>query len=305
MRKLLTVLTTAILITSCATITQNPLPGERSRPEYAAEIESAEIAIIEAMERNVPQWKLTAQEELAAPQEELTASQAELTASQEELTASQEELAASLNVFKKPLVALTFDDGPCVFTDTILDILERYDVRATFFVVGKFVENWPKTLLRAVNNGHEVAGHTWHHIRLTDLSNKEIAETIKATSAAIEKVTGVPSSSFFRPPYGEVNRRVTNVCGELGYALINWTVDPQDWRLLNASLIYDELMKTVRENSIILVHEIFKSTVTAMERVIPALIAEGYEFVTVSELMNHLYGEIKPGMVYGAFGLRH
>ena len=277
-------LTLVVLITSCASISQNQLPDERS-PKHIAVIESLEIGTSDAQEQD--------------------SAQGELIAAQGELIAAQGELAAALNVKKKPMVALTFDDGPGVYTDSILDILERYNARATFFVVGNIVHYWPNTLIRAVKNGNEVAGHTWHHARLIDLSDKELADTIKATSAIIEKITGVSGPLFFRPPYGEINRRVMNVCANLGYALINWTVDPQDWKLLNANMIYNEVMETVKDNSIVLLHETLKSTATAVERIVPALIEKGYELVTVSELMSHLYEELKPGTVYGAFGIRH
>ena len=206
---------------------------------------------------------------------------------------------------RKPMVALTFDDGPFHYTDQILDILEKYGVRATFFVVGKEIKGREDSIIRAAQNGNEIAGHTWDHKRLTDLSNREIAETIKKTSDLIEKVTGIPSPPFMRPTYGLVNARVANVCSELGYTLINWTVDPQDWLLLNANKVYDAVMRTVRENSIILLHELFATTVAATERLIPALLEKGYEFVVLSELMAYVYGELKPGRVYGSPGLVH
>ena len=200
---------------------------------------------------------------------------------------------------KKPMIALTFDDGPYDYTQPILDILERYGVRATFFVLGENVEERQDTVRHAVKNGNEIAGHTWSHLPLTELSNKAIEESIQATSAIIEQVTGIPSCSFFRPPFGLVNQRVANVSAGLGYSLVGWTVDPQDWRLRNVNLIYDSVMNHVKENSIILLHDIFDTTASAMERVIPALIAEGYHLVTVSELLHHVYGELKPGRMYG------
>jgi len=276
MKKILTILLSAVIvISSCATASLNLLPDKNSLPEQT---ESTDIISEENPVQNT---------------------------AQSELSAAQEESNAVLNEKKKPMIALTFDDGPCELTDSILDILERYNVRATFFVQGQFVEKRQDTIRRAVKNGNEVAGHTWRHNRLSDLSNKDMAETIVTTSAIIEQITGVPSPRFFRPPYGHIDWRVKNVCAGLGYALINWTVDPQDWRLLNADKIYIEVMNTVRENSIVLLHDIFSTTKTAAERIIPALIEKGYELVTVSELMSHLYEELKPGTVYGAYGLRH
>jgi peptidoglycan/xylan/chitin deacetylase (PgdA/CDA1 family) len=135
------------------------------------------------------------------------------------------------------------------------------------------------------------------------LSNQAITESLQATNAIIELVTGVSQRSFFRPPYGSVNQRVANIAAELGYAIVNWTLDTADWLLRDADRVYNAVMKNVKENSIILLHDIHFTTAVAMERVIPALIAEGYQLVTVSELLYHLHGTLQPGRVYGNPGL--
>ncbi|MCL2409861.1 MAG: polysaccharide deacetylase family protein [Oscillospiraceae bacterium] len=201
---------------------------------------------------------------------------------------------------ERGMIVLTFDDGPSQYTDYILDLLERYNARATFFVLGYRLERRRDTVLRAVNIGSEVAGHTWSHRRLSALCNQGIAEAIQNTSAAIEEITGV-RHSFFRPPYGLVNRNVAEVSAELGYTIINWTLDTMDWKYRDADTIYNTIMRQVRDGSIILMHDIHPTTMAAMERVIPSLIARGYQLVTVSELMYHLYGgELEPGLVYGS-----
>ena len=279
-----TALIAAIIITSCATNSRYIIQDEGSLTEQTVKIELAKVIPIEI-----------------EPTENIS-KEIELTEAKTEETPPQE---AAINMKKKPMIALTFDDGPSEFTDSVLDILEQYNVCATFFMMGKSVEEWRDTVIRAVKNGNEVAGHTWSHKKLTDLNNQSIKESIQATSKIIEQVTGVPCKLFFRPPYGHVNLRVRNICSELGYSLINWTVDPQDWRLLNARMVYNTTMKSVKENSIILLHDIYKSTVDATKLIIPELIARGYELVTISELMNHLHKELKPGILYGAFGLMH
>lgn len=202
----------------------------------------------------------------------------------------------------KPMVALTFDDGPSPYTDLILDLLERYGGRATFFVLGRNVEPWQDTIVRAVNLGNEIANHTWTHPELTALNNQAIKAELQNTSDIIRRIAGV-SPSFYRPPFGLVNRRVANVSAELGYAIINWTLDTMDWHHRNADLVYNAVMDAVKEGSIVLMHDIHATTAAAMELVIPALIAEGYRLVTVTELLYHLYGEIEPGRVHGIPGI--
>ena len=202
-----------------------------------------------------------------------------------------------------PIIALTFDDGPGWHTDRILDVLERYGGRATFFVVGSNVEPWRNTVIRTVGMGSEVVGHTWSHPPLTRLSSQRIAEEIQTTSAIIEQVTGFAPPRFFRPPFGLVNQRVANVSAELGYAMVNWTLDTEDWDLRNADLVYDIIMRAARDGSIVLLHDIHETTAAAVERAIPALIAKGFRLVTVSELLYRRYGNLEPGREYG-YGIR-
>ncbi|MCL2599749.1 MAG: polysaccharide deacetylase family protein [Treponema sp.] len=203
----------------------------------------------------------------------------------------------------KPMIALTFDDGPSRYTDRILDLLEKHGGRATFFVLGNRVESWQDTIIRAVNIGSEIAGHSWSHPELTRLNDEQITQEIRDTSAIIEQVAGV-SGRFFRPPFGRVDEQVVNVSNTLGYSIVNWTLDTQDWKHRNANSVYNAIMRGVQEGSIVLMHDIRTTTATAMERVIPALIAKGYQLVTVSELLHSLYGELEPGRVYGIPGMR-
>jgi len=196
------------------------------------------------------------------------------------------------------VVALTFDDGPGRHTDRILDLLEEHGGAATFFVLGYRVENHRSTVERAVEIGSEIAGHSWNHQDFSLLTEDEIAWQIKSASEAIAPFIG-GSAGIYRPPYGRTSALVRQVSEQLGYALVNWTVDPRDWEHRDADHIYNHIMNTVQSGDIILMHDIYSSTLEAVERVIPRLIEEGYRLVTVSELIAHLYGEIKPGTVYG------
>ena len=199
-----------------------------------------------------------------------------------------------------PMIALTFDDGPGRYTDQVLDVLERHGGQATFFVLGYRIEGRRDTLLRAHNLGSEIAGHSWSHPRLIHMTDAEITHELRSTSAAIAELVGF-SPPFYRPPYGQLSDDVERVSRQLGYSMINWTLDTRDWEPPNRNVehIYNAIMSEVKDGAIILLHDVHASTAQAMEVVIPRLIAEGYELVTVSQLLAHLYGELEPGRVYG------
>ena len=199
---------------------------------------------------------------------------------------------------QKPMVALTFDDGPSVHTDRLLDILERYNASASFFVLGSLIALRPDTVVRAAHSGHEVVGHAWTHHNLTRLSRPDIAAQIQDTSDTIKAVTGI-SPPLYRPPYGSINSNVREVSAELGYSIAHWTLDPLDWYYRNADRIYNTIMSQVEDGSVIVLHDIHPTTVDAMERVIPSLIEQGYQLVTMSTLLYHFYGGLEPGFVYG------
>ena len=207
-----------------------------------------------------------------------------------------EELPKSGN--RKPMVSLTFDDGPSRYTDHILDLLEEHGGRATFFVLGYRVEGHRSTIQRAHNLGNEIASHSWSHARLAFLYPEEITRELQSTSEAISSVTGY-SPPIMRPPFGQTSERVRTVAAELGYAIINWNLDTLDWRYRDAEKIYNTIMEKVEDGSFIVMHDIRPTTAEAMEKVIPALIAKGYELVTVSELLAYFYGDLEPGKIYG------
>jgi len=195
------------------------------------------------------------------------------------------------------MIALTFDDGPSRYTTQVLDLLEQYNVRATFFTVGNLVNSRSAVVARAASLGCDVAGHSWDHKNLTKLTESEIRSQISDTSSTIQAITG-QKLPFYRPPYGSVNDSMRNVSRELGFALITWNVDPLDWETRDADLVYAAIMHDVRNGTIILSHDLYGSTADAMTRVIPALLAEGYQLVTVSELLYHKYGTLEAGRVY-------
>jgi peptidoglycan/xylan/chitin deacetylase (PgdA/CDA1 family) len=190
-------------------------------------------------------------------------------------------------------IALTFDDGPSQYTERILDILKANNSRATFAVLGNRVGSYEQTVQRIIREGSEIMGHSWEHKQLTNLSAEQIKIDLQNTNDAIFRATGI-RPIMFRPPYGAYNQTLKDVSKEMGLALINWSVDPEDWKSRNADSVYNAIMSHTHGGSIILCHDIYPSTVEAMERVIPELIARGYRLVTVSELL----GTPQAGSVY-------
>lgn len=197
----------------------------------------------------------------------------------------------------KPMIALTFDDGPSKHTERLLGILEQYGAKATFFVIGNLIDTYPEILKQVVANGHEIGGHSWSHRELVKLSSKDIIDEIMNTRVKIQSITGV-KTNLLRPPYGSYNDDLKKLCAENGIVMINWSVDTLDWKTRDADKVYEAILNEVKAGKIILCHDLYGSTVDAIERVIPELIAQGYQFVTVSELLSYGEYEIKPGSVH-------
>jgi peptidoglycan/xylan/chitin deacetylase (PgdA/CDA1 family) len=200
--------------------------------------------------------------------------------------------------YRAPMIALTFDDGPHWLTGYLLDILDEYGGRVTFCVLGDIVERGAETVLRAFESGHEIVGHSWSHVNLTQINAEAIAAQILDTSAIIYYVTGVQPTPMFRAPHGLANRRVFDVAYELGYSILNWSIDPQDGRYRDEYHIHEYIMYHARDGAIVVLHDIHASTIYAMRRTIPALIEQGFELVTASEIIELVYGGLEPGFEF-------
>ncbi len=198
----------------------------------------------------------------------------------------------------KKLVALTFDDGPSVVTPRLLDILAEKRVPVTFFVLGTMAQGRPEVVKREVKDGHEVASHTTWHQDLSKLNVEAIQSDMAESCRILTPILG-KCSDLVRPPYGAINN---NVKVGLGKPLIIWTVDTEDWRSKDARKVREEVKRTKFDGSIILMHDIYASTVDAVPGIIDDLRAEGYEFVTVSEMAEFRGEKLQNGVVYGAFG---
>jgi peptidoglycan/xylan/chitin deacetylase (PgdA/CDA1 family) len=181
---------------------------------------------------------------------------------------------------------MTFDDGPHgTNTPRLLEMLKQRGIKATFFCVGQCVAEFPEIARRIVDEGHEIANHSWSHPQLSAMSEASVRDQLEKTHQAIKQATGV-APKMFRPPYGAFTQRQRNWANAVyGYRIILWDVDPLDWKIRNASHVESEILKQTVPGSIILSHDIHKSTVDAMPATLDALLAKGYKFVTVSELL--------------------
>jgi peptidoglycan/xylan/chitin deacetylase (PgdA/CDA1 family) len=180
-------------------------------------------------------------------------------------------------------VALTFDDGPFDHTGPVLDMLAAYNARATFFVVGQMVtERTGPLLRRMVSEGHELGNHSYDHPALPALSPDEVHKQLARTQEAVRAVTGV-TMRLFRPPYGATDGKVAGQTKRVGLAQILWDVDTMDWRDRSTPLVARRAAEA-RAGSVVLMHDIHKSTVDAVPALLRDLRAKGYTFVTVSEL---------------------
>ena len=180
-------------------------------------------------------------------------------------------------------VALTFDDGPNTkVTPQILEILKKYEAKATFFMVGRNVSKNQAIVKQMYEEGHEIGNHTWNHPKLTNLSNASVKQEVDNTSNAIYKAIG-QNPTVFRPPYGATSNQVRSV---LSIPTILWSIDTLDWKHRNADKILSYVKASAKDGSIILMHDIHQSTANGLENVILYLQKQGYELITVSEILQ-------------------
>lgn len=194
-----------------------------------------------------------------------------------------QELSRDLSLFKdKKLVAITFDDGPSVNTNYLLSELRKRDMLVTFFMLGERVNAYPEVVKEAYHDGHEIASHTFHHKNLSKLTPYEVYREVEDTNEAIYKTIGV-YPTYIRPPYGSTNKEVRKI---IHMHNILWSVDTEDWRLRNAEKVYKEIMKNAEDGAIILLHDLYKTSVDGALKAMDELSRQGYLFVTVRELVT-------------------
>lgn len=199
----------------------------------------------------------------------------------------------------KPMVALTFDDGPdAVDTPIILDILEANNAVATFFILGMEAEKNPEVLNRILEGGNEIGNHSFNHQSYLRLSDRDLFDQLNTTQYIVTEATGGYTPPFARPPYGFLNDALVE---KIPMPIIMWSLDTLDWENKDAGTVYDNVFKDVKDGDIILMHDIFASTTEAVKLVVPELIRRGYQLVTVSELAEHRGVTLQQGNVYHNF----
>ena len=180
-------------------------------------------------------------------------------------------------------IALTFDDGPGPYTEKLLDILDKYDAKATFFLIGSKVSARANTLRRMQSRGHQLGNHSWSHPELPKLSVDQIAGEIDRTNEAIRQATGV-KPSILRPPYGAVNGVVLEQLRLRNMSSILWSVDTRDWADRNSQIVCSRAVAGARPGAVILMHDIHQTSVNAVPCILSSLKQQGYSFVTIQRL---------------------
>lgn len=182
-------------------------------------------------------------------------------------------------------IAITFDSAwGNEDLQEILDVLKQYDCKATFFVVGDFIDRYPESVKAMADNGHEVANHSDNHAHYSKLSKEEMISDMDKCDEKIKKITG-RDNNLFRPPYGEYNDLSVTTCEETGRYSIQWDVDSLDWKGLTPDEMEQRILKKVNNGSIILLHNGAKHTAKALPQILNSLKNQGYTFKTVSELI--------------------
>jgi peptidoglycan/xylan/chitin deacetylase (PgdA/CDA1 family) len=182
-------------------------------------------------------------------------------------------------------IALTFDDGPHeVRTPALLAALKKLNVRATFFVIGEEAQFHPELVKAEIAAGHQVSNHTYHHARLNHVLTELIEPEISACDAVLSTITGKPADRYLRPPGGEYDSDVISACKKLGKTIVLYTDDPADYMNPPENVLFDRTMKAASDGGILLFHDGVDETVHLLPRIVSALRAKGYRFVTISEL---------------------
>lgn len=199
----------------------------------------------------------------------------------------------------KPMIALTFDDGPSKHTWTIVSALQQHNARATFFLVGNRIANYQAAIDFTLANHNEVASHSFSHANLAKCAEEEILTQIQSVDEALQSQHEY-TPTLFRVPYGERNEQVLEFLREQGKPVIGWSVDPRDWDVQDKDKIVKHVLSHVKDGDIVLMHDLYKPTADAVVELIPELQKRGYQLVTVSELFQYKGIPLEPGAYYYA-----
>ena len=182
-------------------------------------------------------------------------------------------------------ISISFDCAWGVeYTDKILEVMEKYDVKCTFFTVKFWTEKHADYVEKIFKAGHEIGTHSSTHKYMSRLTEEQIKEEINSSKEAIEKITG-EKVTLFRPPYGDYNDRLISCVDSLGLKTVQWSVDSLDWKDLSADSIVERVVKRVQSGSIILCHNNGLHTAEALPKIFEVLLSQGYKFVPIGELV--------------------
>ncbi|MEO3786290.1 polysaccharide deacetylase family protein [Actinocorallia sp. B10E7] len=199
---------------------------------------------------------------------------------------------------KLKCVALTFDDGPGPDTERLLEMLSEAEAKVTFFVIGPQAMQFPEVLLREAEDGHEVGNHTQRHLQLTAEPGKVVHQELDGTTRIIKSILGF-EPTLFRPPYGATDKRVEKEARKKDMSVILWSVDTDDWRHRNSSVVARRAIRGLHRGSIILMHDIHPTSVDAVPRILKEARRRGLTLATVTDVLAALEGEKpKPGKKY-------
>ena len=193
------------------------------------------------------------------------------------------------------LIALSFDDGPNYNTSLVIDTLLKYNVTATFFVMGKNIKGNEKVIKKLYENNMEIGNHTYSHLLLTKYKEDKIKEEIENTNKLVYEIVKT-YPTLFRPSYGSLNKKVKEISD---MPIILWNIDTLDWKYKNSNKISKRIIDKVKDGDIILMHDIYKSTLNSLDIIIPELLNKGYQIVSVSELFYYKEIDLENGKVYG------
>ena len=202
------------------------------------------------------------------------------------------------NKNKDYLIALTFDDGPFMYTDELLDILDENGAKATFMLLGKNLPEYGNVIPRMAASGHQIGNHSFDHLELLDESVETAVDQFARTDELIAQYNNGAGASVVRFPYGDYTKEQAEAVGK---PQIYWDLDTFDWDTEDINVIRQNIYDYLTGGNIILMHDIYESTVEACRVLVPELQSQGYEFVTASELAASRGYELKPGVTYFSF----
>lgn len=197
----------------------------------------------------------------------------------------------------KPIVALSYDDGPSSNTASILETLEKYGAHATFFMVGENIDMHPDWVKMVYESGNEVANHTVNHKNLNTLSAEDIRKEVENNQSKLNSTLGLDKKYLVRPPYGNTNDTVK---ATVEHPMILWWVDTLDWKSKDPDAVLEEVKKATKDGAIILMHDLYSTTAEATKKVVPWLKEQGYQICSVSEMFAARGVKMENGKTYNS-----